>query len=640
MEKGTEHPRVNDLSYISNCDAESTACILYTSGTTGNPKGVIIQHNNIHNSMYWWRELVDLTQEDKVLHFSSYSFVMSLRQIFPTFAFGATLVVPSSPAEFGDAISMCFVTKMALTPSALATVNATDALSLKVVQVAGEAPSKELSNQWASFLDAFYIGLGPTECCGHACCGKFEVDNSVNIGMPVSNAAVYILNESGEIQPTGVVGELCVAGSNISGGYLNRDDLNAKHFVENPFDKSKLRMYKVGDLARRLPDGKIEFIGRRDAQIKIRGFRVETKEIIDAILKHDKVTGSEVLFHKIDGAGHLSAYITPVLNTDEINDLRKNLVEFLPGYMIPSNFTSLESFPLNKNGKCDKKSLPIPSFGNQTDGSIIEDLDIKEIDLSDIVAKTVVSVWMEELQLKDEMLCFKQKSSSFFALGGTSLTAVTTIGRINKTLSTNLKVSDLIAHDSLDVLIDYVSAQRNLALTKQRRPVDISDMLEFHGDFSIQRCGKKLPPLLFAIIQASFAIIVMVGLLAPLAMGAFVFYWLTQIVGFPAVLPLLPAVYATIAVVNLLLTRMIIILSGANCDSQKCFAYPVASIYFLRWWMVQKIVANTCNMFWFANGSRVMVWVFRALGAEVGDSVAIDKNLWRRASLGIHHTCA
>ena len=138
-----------------------------------------------------------------------------------------------------------------------------------------------------------------------------------------------------------------------------------------------------------------------------------------------------------------------MLNTDEINDLRKNLVEFLPGYMIPSNFTSLESFPLNKNGKCDKKSLPIPSFGNQTDGSIIEDLDIKEIDLSDIVAKTVVSVWMEELQLKDEMLCFKQKSSSFFALGGTSLTAVTTIGRINKTLSTNLKVSDLIAHDSI-----------------------------------------------------------------------------------------------------------------------------------------------------------------------------------------------
>ena len=203
-------------------------------------------------------------------------------------------------------------------------------------------------------------------------------------------------------------------------------------------------------------------------------------------------------------------------------------------------------------------------------------------------------------------------------------------GRINKTLSTNLKVSDLIAHDSLDVLIDYVSAQRNLA----------SGMLEFYGDFSIQRCGKQLQPLLFAIIQASFAIIVMVGLLAPLAIGAFVFYWLTQIVGFPAVLPLLPAVYATITVVNLFLTSMIIILSGANCDSQKCFAYPVASIYFLRWWMVQKIVANTCNMFWFANGSRVMVWVFRALGAEVGDSVAIDKNLWRRASLGIHHTCA
>jgi non-ribosomal peptide synthetase component F len=142
-----------------------------------------------------------------------------------------------------------------------------------VIQVAGEAYPLFLANKWASRLDAFYIGLGPTEPCGHACCGEFKVGNDVNIGFPVNNAAAYILNEAGEIQPPGVIGELCIAGENAAYGYLKRDELTNKHFVTNPFDSKKPKMYKVGDLARRLEDGRIEFIGRADQQVKVRGFR-------------------------------------------------------------------------------------------------------------------------------------------------------------------------------------------------------------------------------------------------------------------------------------------------------------------------------------------------------------------------------
>lgn len=188
---------------------------------------------------------MDLNQSDKVLHFSSFSFVMSIRQIYPTFFAGATLVAPSSGVEFADAIISCGVTKMALTPSALATLDPLKCGSLRTIQVAGESCPQKLANDWASRLDSFFIGLGPTELCGHACCGRFRAGDDVNIGFPVSNTSAYILNEAGEIQPPGVVGELCIAGENVALGYLKRDELTNKHFVSNPFDMNRPRMYKV-----------------------------------------------------------------------------------------------------------------------------------------------------------------------------------------------------------------------------------------------------------------------------------------------------------------------------------------------------------------------------------------------------------
>jgi amino acid adenylation domain-containing protein len=271
LEAGTT--RIENHRPIVNVNSDSVAYILYTSGTTGQAKGVMISHANIHNMIHWWISLIDLNRHDKVLHFSSFSFVMSLRQIFPVFVAGATVVAPRSGAEFESAIRKCQVTKMALTPSALSTLNHGDYSSLRVIQVAGEACPLKLANEWASRLEAFFIGLGPTELTGHACCGKFRVGDRVNIGFPVSNTAVYILNEAGEIQPPGVIGELCVAGENVSSGYLKRDELTKKHFVANKFDSSKPKMYKVGDLARRLEDGRIEFVGREDDQVKVRGFR-------------------------------------------------------------------------------------------------------------------------------------------------------------------------------------------------------------------------------------------------------------------------------------------------------------------------------------------------------------------------------
>ena len=194
---------------------------------------------------------------------------MSLRQMIPTLCTGATLVLPVTSIEFENAISQCSVTKIALTPSALATVDPEATPSLKRVQVAGEAPTLALAKQWSARLEAFYIGLGPTELSAHACTGLFpEHEDTITIGTPVSNAAVYIVNDDGQIQSPGIIGELWVAGENVAMGYLNKPDLNAHSFITNPFDNEKTRLYRTGDLARRLPDGRVKFEGRKDAQVR------------------------------------------------------------------------------------------------------------------------------------------------------------------------------------------------------------------------------------------------------------------------------------------------------------------------------------------------------------------------------------
>lgn len=248
--------------------ADALAGLFYTSGSTGPPKGVMIAHSSIHNLIHWWSRLVDLGPKDKSLLFSSYSFIMSLRQMVPTLAMGATLVIPGTSVDFANAISQCGVTKIALTPSGLATVDIDATPSLKRVQVAGEAPTLALAKQWAARLEAFYIGLGPTELCAHACTGLFPPgENTVSIGWPVTNAAVYITNDEGQCQPANIVGELWVAGENVAKGYLNRPDLNEHSFIENPYDPEKPRLYRTGDYAKRLPDGRVVFQGRRDAQV-------------------------------------------------------------------------------------------------------------------------------------------------------------------------------------------------------------------------------------------------------------------------------------------------------------------------------------------------------------------------------------
>jgi amino acid adenylation domain-containing protein len=250
-------------------DASALAVLIYTSGTTGLPKGVMISHSNLCALVHGWCRLVDLGPDDKVLQFSSSSFVMSLRQVLCSLCAGATLVLPADSLDFGAAIARSGVTKLSVTPSALATLDPAAVPTLTHVQIGGEPPALALCNKWAAALKGgLFVSLGLSEATAHACLGRFTPgDGAVSVGPPMWGVSVYVVNEEGQLQPEGVVGELWIAGDNVAQGYIRNPELTAAQFVANPFDAARPRAYRTGDFARWLPGGRIQFMGRRDAQV-------------------------------------------------------------------------------------------------------------------------------------------------------------------------------------------------------------------------------------------------------------------------------------------------------------------------------------------------------------------------------------
>lgn len=219
--------------------------------------------------VHGWVRLVELGPGDKVLQFSSGSFVMSLRQVLCTLCSGATLVLPADALDFAGAIARCGVTKLSVTPSALQTLDPEAVPTLSHVQIGGEPPSLALAQAWGAALPGgLFISLGLSEATAHACLGRFDPgETSVSVGPPMWNVSVYVVNPEGQLNPVGVVGELWIAGPNVAQGYIRNPELTAQQFVPNPFDPARPRLYKTGDFARRLPSGSIQFMGRRDAQV-------------------------------------------------------------------------------------------------------------------------------------------------------------------------------------------------------------------------------------------------------------------------------------------------------------------------------------------------------------------------------------
>ena len=342
---------------------ENLAYMIYTSGTTGNPKGVMIQHKALLNFVHFISKRWNLTEQSRIACHSNFSFDASVEDLYPVLIVGGTLfIVPEE--ERHDVLKMRkFIDKYKINGGGYSTrfgqiLTSKESLDLDYICLGGEAMTT-VPNVRGKIFNTY----GPTEFTVDATYFELEKGkqyNPIPIGRPLYNCACYILGKENNLLPLGEIGELCLAGPQLSAGYWKRPELTAEKFVEIEIGDKKVKVYRTGDLAKYNEDGDLEFYGRIDFQVKIRGFRVELPEIEEIIRRFDGVKDTTaVAFDKPSGGKYIAAYVVSDEKVD-IDALNNFIAQNKPDYMIPSFIMQIDKIPLNQNQKIDKKALPLP----------------------------------------------------------------------------------------------------------------------------------------------------------------------------------------------------------------------------------------------------------------------------------------
>ncbi|TAW60505.1 non-ribosomal peptide synthetase, partial [Rhizobium ruizarguesonis] len=451
--------------------ARHLAYVIYTSGSTGTPKGVMVEHRGMTNYLSWARESYAPTSSSVVS--SSLAFDATVNSLFaPLVAGGHALLtkegdeVEGIRSRVGIPCGLVNVTPILLDVLGQQLQSAGDASQVEVLVIGGEALSSSTVELWRHIQPAARMvnEYGPTEavvgCAFHDIPADFSASTNVPIGRPIANTRIYLLDGHGQPVPFGAVGELYIGGAGVARGYLNRPDLTAERFLADPFSgKAGARMYRSGDLARYLPDGNLEFLGRNDDQVKIRGFRIEPGEIAARLLEHELVGDAAVVAHA-DAAGdkRLVAYVVVKMTDGSAEadgaglaaSLRAHLGGLLPDYMVPSAFVRLEALPLTVNGKLDRKALPVPD----DDAYARRAYEAPQGEIETLLA----GIWAELLGVERV-----GRHDNFFELGGHSLLAVQMMERLRR-LSLGVEVRTVFAKPMLADLAANLGSHREVAV--------------------------------------------------------------------------------------------------------------------------------------------------------------------------------
>ncbi|MGD2093142.1 MAG: amino acid adenylation domain-containing protein [Candidatus Aminicenantes bacterium] len=474
-----------DHLHLSPAPATSLAYIIYTSGSTGKPKGVMVEHRSVVNYICWAIKRYININDGNVYFplFTSISFDLTVTSLFLPLLSGNTIIIYESTL-----IDKIFeenrVEVIKLTPSHLRLLEIGIGIgiretgekiksNIKRFIVGGEQLETRLAEKIVNKFDRvpeIFNEYGPTEatvgCMVHQFTLGTDTGDSVPIGTPADNVQIYLLDRNKKNLPTGVVGEVYIAGHGVARGYLNRVELTAEQFVvidHPPLEEvdeafankhcSMTRLYKTGDLARRLVDENIEFLGRRDDQIKIRGFRIELGAIENQLLKHKAIREAVVLAKDDQGGDKylVAYYVSDVeLSISEIRELREYLFNVLPGYMVPCYFVFLEKFPLTCHGKVDRKSLP-ESLPGGVPGNYAAPRDNME--------KRLVDIWSGVLGIERENIGI---NDNFFHLGGHSLKATVLVSMIYKQLAVKVPLTEIFIKPTIRGLAEFVkNAERD-----------------------------------------------------------------------------------------------------------------------------------------------------------------------------------
>lgn len=441
---------------------ENLAYIIYTSGSTGRPKGVMIEHRSLCNHIHYMRPYYEYLPiaENRILQFTSINFDVSAQEIFAALLSGSALVLlppywlPGAD-EFWNLCQEYQIT-VAVLPTLywrklVSEIDRQFPAPLRCIIIGGEAITPDALQNWFK-QDArprLISCYGPTETCINTAIFEPEINtnSAYMIGRPTANMRIYILDEHQQPVPTGMTGELYIAGIGVARGYLNRPDLTAQQFLPDPFSETAdARLYKSGDLGRWQADGNIEFLGRNDHQVKIRGFRIELGEVESALLQHPDVREALVMTRTDEAGTQLIAYFCSSKNiTTEI--LRQHLSSMLPEYMVPAVYVELATMPSTPNGKLDRNALPAPSSTSHAVDHYQMPAGETEILLEQI--------WCKLLKV-DKV----SRHDNFFELGGHSLMAISMLSKIERVFQFKLPVATVFHSPTLAEMAEVLNGQQ------------------------------------------------------------------------------------------------------------------------------------------------------------------------------------
>jgi amino acid adenylation domain-containing protein len=431
------------------------AYVIYTSGSTGEPKGVMVEHASLYNLIQWHCSAFALSSSSRSSCVAGIAFDASAWEIWPTLSAGGELALPPSDSRQDPQALLDWWAAQPLDVSFLVTPLAEHALAsgignagLKTLLTGGDRLHR-LPEVWPAF--ALINNYGPTETTVVATSARLDSSDSIaHIGRPIANTRIYILNARGQPAPIGVCGELYVAGAGVARGYLNRPALNAERFVPDRFSADpEARLYKTGDLARWLPDGNIEYIGRNDDQVKLHGHRIELGEVGARLGACEGVREALVLVREErPGEPRLVAYLTlDQQQRPSIAALRSQLASSLPAYMLPSSFVVIDAFPLTLNGKYDRDALPPPDQASDAACPFVAPEGQME--------QRIARIWQELLGI-DKV----GRDDHFFELGGHSLLAVQVASRLRQECGIEIGLRELFAEPVLSRLAS-IAARAN-----------------------------------------------------------------------------------------------------------------------------------------------------------------------------------
>lgn len=439
---------------------EDLCYVIYTSGTTGNPKGVMIENRNLVRLLFTSGFQFDFGPDDVWTMFHSHCFDFSVWEMYGAILYGGKLVIISKEEARDTGAFLAIIKKEKVsvlnqTPSAFYNLvqevltPPVPELALRYVIFGGEALAPGKLKQWKkNFPHTRLINMyGITETTVHVTykeIGDEEIESNLsNIGKPIPTLSIFLLDQYKKMVPPGTCGELYVGGAGVARGYLNNNALTKLRFIANPFIPGE-RLYRSGDLARILPSGDLEYLGRIDEQVKIRGFRIELAEIDHHLNKYPAVKEAAVTVKERGGDKFIAAYFVTETTIDK-DELKKYLQQFLPEYMLPAFFVQLEKIPLTYNGKLDKKNLPDPDYFGESD--FHSPSTTIETELSEI--------WADILKLPAERIGINR---SFFELGGHSLRAVTLRNRIGKQFGIEISVQQIFQNQDIKSQAELITA--------------------------------------------------------------------------------------------------------------------------------------------------------------------------------------